>query len=170
MLALTHRYKIQSSCFKTSDFLLFHFALLPTLLLFELVLCQEDGPHQLPDRRLDRHEEFPGVSATKQKQRSEQLLTFSKSTSLLGVALLDCTQSTHPGKVTIDVETRGNRKYINVSLLTVLLVVLLFGLCHLCFCLSVMWCILSNVTSCLFWKRFPDTFLLVRIPASACVP
>lgn len=36
-----------------------------TLFLFKLVLCQEDGPHQLPDRWLDRHEEFPGVSAEK---------------------------------------------------------------------------------------------------------
>lgn len=34
-----------------------------TLLLFKLVLCQEDGSRQLPDRWLNWHEEFPGVSA-----------------------------------------------------------------------------------------------------------
>lgn len=38
-----------------------------TLLLLKLVLCEEDGPHQLPDWRLNRDEEFPGVSAEKQK-------------------------------------------------------------------------------------------------------
>lgn len=41
----------------------FNFLLSLTLLLFILVLCQEDGPHQLPNRRLNRHEELPGVSA-----------------------------------------------------------------------------------------------------------
>jgi len=50
-----------------------------TLLLFELVLRQEDGPHQLPDRRLDRHEEFLGVSAEQmekeriKKERKQEL-------------------------------------------------------------------------------------------------
>lgn len=41
-----------------------------TLFLFELVLCQEDGPHQLSHRRLNRHKEFLGVSAEKEEERS----------------------------------------------------------------------------------------------------
>lgn len=36
-----------------------------TLLLFELILCHENRFHQLSDRRLDRHKEFPCVSAEK---------------------------------------------------------------------------------------------------------
>lgn len=38
-----------------------------TLFLFKLVLRQEDGPHQLPHRRLNRHKEFLGVSAEKER-------------------------------------------------------------------------------------------------------
>lgn len=34
-----------------------------TLFLFKLVLCEENWPHQLPNRRLNRHKEFPGVCA-----------------------------------------------------------------------------------------------------------
>lgn len=49
--------------FRTSEIFRGLFSL--TLFLFKLILCQEDGPHQLPDRWLDRHEEFPGVSAEK---------------------------------------------------------------------------------------------------------
>lgn len=38
-----------------------------TLFLFKLVLCQEDGPHQFPHRRLNRHKEFLGVSTEKER-------------------------------------------------------------------------------------------------------
>lgn len=49
-------------------FIIFPFLSSLTLLLFKLVLRQEDGPHQLPDRRLNGHEEFPGVSAERGRQ------------------------------------------------------------------------------------------------------
>lgn len=38
-----------------------------TLFLFKLVLCQEDGPHQFPHRRLNRYKEFLGVSTEKER-------------------------------------------------------------------------------------------------------
>lgn len=42
-----------------------------TLLLFKLVLCQEDRPHQLSNWWLNRHEEFPGVSAENEKDNTD---------------------------------------------------------------------------------------------------
>lgn len=39
-----------------------------TLLLFKLVLRQENWPHQLPDRRLNGDEELPGVGAERGRQ------------------------------------------------------------------------------------------------------
>ena len=44
--------------------------LLLTLLLFKLVLCQEDRPHQLSNWRLNWHEEFPGVSTENEKDNT----------------------------------------------------------------------------------------------------
>lgn len=61
-----------------------------TLFLFKLVLRQEDGPHQLPHRRLNRHKEFLGVSAEKRKM-SEKERPFN-STALFHF------QETHPSK------------------------------------------------------------------------
>lgn len=39
-----------------------------TLFPSKLVLCQEDGPHQLSHWRLNRHKEFLGVSAEKERR------------------------------------------------------------------------------------------------------
>lgn len=54
----------------------------PTLFLLELVFCEEDGPHQLSNRRLDGHEELLGVGAATQQhilvfRRKRGLQTFS---------------------------------------------------------------------------------------------
>lgn len=53
---------------------LFNFLLSLTLLLFKLILCQEDGPHQLPNRWLNWHEELPGVSAINGLQKTTSLV------------------------------------------------------------------------------------------------
>lgn len=70
------------SCYKAVRvsfyFITFGFFSSLTLLLFKLVLCEEDGPHQLPDWRLNGDEEFPGVSAEKQKQTPVRKKTIQK--------------------------------------------------------------------------------------------
>lgn len=59
-------YRVATKRCECLFFIAFGFFSSLTLLLFKLVLCEEDGPHQLPDWRLNGDEEFPGVSAEKQ--------------------------------------------------------------------------------------------------------
>lgn len=58
--------------------LFIYFLLSLTLLLFKLILCQEDRPHQLPNRWLNRDEEFLGVSAENEKKKKKTFFFSSK--------------------------------------------------------------------------------------------
>lgn len=51
--------------------LLIYFLLSLTLLLFKLILCKEDRPHQLPNRWLNGDEEFLGVSAENENKQKK---------------------------------------------------------------------------------------------------
>lgn len=65
--------------------LLIYFLLSLTLLLFKLILCKEDRPHQLPNRWLNGDEEFLGVSAENENKQKKK--HFFKSKGRWGLKL-----------------------------------------------------------------------------------